>query len=229
MALLDRLVGWALDQEPVRAATGLAGGVAAVIGVLAAWDVWEPSPEQIAAIAALVTWVAGAMARRRAWSPASVEQLRVVTAGEAATRTAVDLGRAAVGPAGDITEEGLDVVSDVIDEVTGTEDDPEAGLAPIAVLIGLAVLIAALFWTCDAVFDDEDEADDVGWVPRVEKSEPPRGRPGPGRDGEGCGDRSDGCGNENGRDCYQSTGECSDDDQIQVGPICVEDGACRFG
>lgn len=67
--MVDNLLRWVLNREPVAAATGLAGVVTATIGVLAAWDVWEPTPEQIAAIATLITALAGYLARRRAWSP----------------------------------------------------------------------------------------------------------------------------------------------------------------
>lgn len=62
--MIGRLIGWVVGREPVATATGLAGGVAALVGVLAAFDVWRPSPEQTAAIGALVAWVAGYLARR---------------------------------------------------------------------------------------------------------------------------------------------------------------------
>jgi len=63
----------------------------------------------------------------------------------------------------------------------------------------------------------------------VERSEPPGGRPGPGRDGDdGEGGCDGSCGNQH-RDCENNTGECSDDDQVQIGPICVQPESCRFG
>lgn len=35
--------------------------------------------------------------------------------------------------------------------------------------------------------------------------------------------------NENGRDCYQASARCSDDDSVTIAPVvCVEPGACRF-
>lgn len=100
----------------------------------------------------------------------------------------------------------------------------ERGGIPLFLIIAAAAIIL-MFVAFDACLDDEDEKDDLGWAPGIESSEPPGGRDGPGRDGEDC-DGS--CGNRPGNDCNQSE-NCSDDDQLQVGPICVEDGACRFG
>lgn len=75
--MLDKLLRLVLDREPVAAAAGLAGVVTATVGVLAAWDVWDPSPEQVAAIAALVTAFAGWLARKRAYAPATVQSMAV--------------------------------------------------------------------------------------------------------------------------------------------------------
>ncbi len=80
------------------------------------------------------------------------------------------------------------------------------------------VVVAAVAGTCVACADDE-ESSAPAWV---YSSRPPDGRPGDARD---CDDQ---CGNQH-RDCENNSGECSDDDQVQVGPICIEDGACRFG
>lgn len=62
--MIGKLLNFIVGREPVATATGLAGGVAAVIGALMAFDVLELTPEQIAAVGALVTWVAGYAARR---------------------------------------------------------------------------------------------------------------------------------------------------------------------
>jgi hypothetical protein len=92
----------------------------------------------------------------------------------------------------------------------------EQGLAPIWVLAGLALLIAAVFVTCDAVWDDEDEADDIGapaWVMD-----------------RGDGDDNRGGRNENGRDCEGSE-DCSTlSPSFEDSPIivCVEPGSCSF-
>lgn len=114
----------------------------------------------------------------------------------------------------------------------------EKGFAPIWFLVGLFVICAVFFATCDAVFDDEDEENDLGWVPSTEESEKPPGC-GPGRQDEpgGCDDKglvqlpldnNDG-GNEH-RDCENNTGECSDDDQVVISPVfCVQPESCRFG
>lgn len=82
------------------------------------------------------------------------------------------------------------------------------------------VVVALVVGVCVSCSDDDDSEE--SWVPRTESSRPPDDRDGPARD---CDDQS--CSDH--RDCYQSQDYCSDDDQLQVGPICVEDGACRFG
>lgn len=87
--------------------------------------------------------------------------------------------------------------------------EPERGAAVIWFLVALALAITAVFVACDALWDDEDEADDVGapaWV--MDRDER----------------------NRNGNDCNDNEGECSDDDQLVIAPvICVEPGSCRFG
>jgi hypothetical protein len=62
--MLGKIINFIVGREPVATATGLAGGVAALVGVLSAFDVWRPSAEQTAAVGALVVWVAGYLARR---------------------------------------------------------------------------------------------------------------------------------------------------------------------
>lgn len=62
--MIGKLLDFIVGREPVAAATGLAGGVGALLGVLGAFDVWDPSPEQIGALTALAAWVAGYLARR---------------------------------------------------------------------------------------------------------------------------------------------------------------------
>lgn len=87
------------------------------------------------------------------------------------------------------------------------------------------VVVALVVGVCVACDDDSEES----WVPGVESSERPGGRDGPGRDGDdGKGSCDGSCGNRPGNDCNQSE-NCSDDDQVQVGPICVQPESCRFG
>ena len=62
--MIGKLLGWVVGREPVATATGLAGGVAALLGMLAAYDVYRPTPEQAAAIVTLTTWAAGWLARK---------------------------------------------------------------------------------------------------------------------------------------------------------------------
>lgn len=61
---MRRLLDFIVGREPVATATGVAGGVAALAGVLTAFDLVELDAEQIAAIAALAAWTAGYLARR---------------------------------------------------------------------------------------------------------------------------------------------------------------------
>lgn len=95
------------------------------------------------------------------------------------------------------------------------------------------VVVAMVVGVCVACSDDED--DESGWgvvglatvvADAPMSSEPPPGE-GPGRRGEDKDGCSDQCGQHS--DCENNSGECSDDDQLQVGPICVNEGACRFG
>lgn len=130
--MLDRLVSLILDREPVRTATGMAGLLIAGLGLAHEFDLLETiTVGQATAIGTFLSLLAGYLAQKRAWSPASVEELVVerttVAAGEAAARTAIELGRTTVGAVGDITEQGLDVVSDVVDEVTDTIEDEDVG------------------------------------------------------------------------------------------------------
>lgn len=62
--MIGKLLDFVVGREPVATATGLAGGVAALVGILQAFDVLHLTPEQLAALAALVTWLAGWVARR---------------------------------------------------------------------------------------------------------------------------------------------------------------------
>ena len=68
--MLDRLVSFLVDREPVASATGLAGVVTAALGVVSALGV-DLDAELVAAIGVLVTALAGWLARKRAWSPVS--------------------------------------------------------------------------------------------------------------------------------------------------------------
>lgn len=97
----------------------------------------------------------------------------------------------------------------------------ERGAAIIWFLVALALAVTALFVACDALWEDDDEADDLGWVPAVESSERPGGRDGDARDGDCDGS----CGNSH-EDCEGNSGYCSDDDGII---LCLVPDACRFG
>lgn len=60
-----KLLRMLLSREPVLAATtGIAGGVAALYGVLEAFEVLTLTPKQVAAIGLLAAWGAAFLARR---------------------------------------------------------------------------------------------------------------------------------------------------------------------
>jgi hypothetical protein len=113
---MNRLLDFIIGREPVATATGIAGGVAALLGTLMAFDVLELDAEQMAAIGALVAWLAG-WAARKAVTPVAHPNLN------------------------------------------------QRGSIPLAliILVGLAVVLVAGMATCgDALFEDEDETNDLG-------------------------------------------------------------------
>ena len=73
----------------------------------------------------------------------------------------------------------------------------ERGSIPLFLII-TAVAIILLFVGIDACFEDEDEENDLGWVPLTELA----------RRGDECRNQ---CGNEH-PDCYKAEAPCSDDD-----------------
>lgn len=114
----NRLVELLRDREP--ALTGQVAAAALGLAVTLGLDV--PQPVQ-AALVALVVAVVAWWTRRYVTPEASAIRRETIAAGEAATRTAIELGRDTVGAVGDITEAGLDVVAEVVDEVTDTVED----------------------------------------------------------------------------------------------------------
>jgi hypothetical protein len=112
--MLERL----LDTEPH--VTGQV--VAAALGLVVTLGLDIPAPVQAALVTlvvATVTW----WSRGYVTPEARAIRREVVAAEEAATRTALELGKDTVGAVGDITEDALEVVGDVVDEVTGTVED----------------------------------------------------------------------------------------------------------
>lgn len=61
--MIDKLISFVVGREPVASATGVAGVVTAVFGVVAACGV-DISAELVAAIGALVAALAGWLARK---------------------------------------------------------------------------------------------------------------------------------------------------------------------
>jgi hypothetical protein len=138
--VIGKLVDFVVGREPVATATGIAGGVAAAIGVAAAFDLWRPTAEQTAAVVALVTWIAGYMARRRV-SPAPVAE------------------RPDPRP--------IDPYDTVEGD---SRIGPDAGGVPLAVILlvlGIFAVLAISFASCDALIDDEEEPGDLGMASLV--------------------------------------------------------------
>lgn len=102
----------------------------------------------------------------------------------------------------------------------------QRGSIPLAVLIGLGLIVLVVIGMAvctDAIFEDEDETDDLGQPALVESRKDK-----PDRDGY---DRSDG---RNSRGDCEGSDECSDNDfspTLTDSPIvvCVQPGACDFG
>lgn len=135
-----RVLDWIIGREPVATAVGIAAVITAALGVAAAFGV-DITAEQIAAIGALVTALAG-------WA-----------------------GRSAVTPMAK-----LHTLYDTVIPVAGNRDYAaedaereldrhERGGLPLALLIlagALVIMIAGLGLCGDALFEDEDEVDDLG-------------------------------------------------------------------
>lgn len=68
--MIQRLLHFVLDKEPVSTSVGAGGIIGGILGVLV------DDAELAAAIGVVISAIVGWFARRRAWSPASVEKLR---------------------------------------------------------------------------------------------------------------------------------------------------------
>ena len=104
----------------------------------------------------------------------------------------------------------------------------ERGGIPLAVLIGVGIIlfvIIAMAVCTDAIFEDEDEANDLGQGVELVAG-------GGGRGGDCDGDRS--CESRPGSDdCKDSTGHCEDNDaspSFQDSPVilCLPGSTCHF-
>lgn len=73
--MLNQLLRFVLDREPVQTAAGLAGVITATVGLLESFEILSLTPAQVGAIGLFVTAAAGWLARRRAYAPATVERV----------------------------------------------------------------------------------------------------------------------------------------------------------
>jgi hypothetical protein len=218
--MINRVLDWVIGREPVATATGLAGGVAAILGLLAAFDVYRPTPEQVAAIGAFVAWLAGWLARRAVspvTSPAERQLVRV-------KKELADEARAA---------RGFDTVAD--DSRINTDD--HGGVA-----LGLLLFIAFVIvggMVCVASLNEDADAQETPPVtyhidpppPGVDISEPavvdrlPETAMAP-MDNEPCSGEG-ACQGRQKRGCAEAQAPCSDDDNIVI-IICPQPGSCDF-
>jgi hypothetical protein len=75
--MISRLLDLILNREPVRAATGIAGLLIAALGVAHEFDVLTTiTVTQVSAIGTFLAVLAGWLARKQAWAPATVEALQ---------------------------------------------------------------------------------------------------------------------------------------------------------
>lgn len=132
--MITRIVDWIAGREPVASATGIAGVITAILGVVAALGV-DLSPELIAAIGTLAAAIAGWLARKAVTpiaSPADRQLQRLV----------------AQGPP----------------PPPAPGDSADDGGVPLALIILIAVgvlVIGGFFASCDALLTDEDEEGDL--------------------------------------------------------------------
>ncbi len=164
--MLTKTLDWILGREPVATATGLAGIVTATFGLLYAFDVLRLSPEQVAAVGTFLAVVAG-WAARQAVSPVATpverryERMKEKVAEEVKS------------------EQGLDTVADDsrIDDAERQLGRGEAGGVFVALAIAAACVIVLVggFALCgDALFEDEQERNDLGapaWTADHEEEE----------------------------------------------------------
>lgn len=185
--MLTRILDWAVGREPVATATGIAAVITAALGVGAAFGL-AITASQIAALGALAAALAG-------W-----------------------LGRSKVRPVETVAERQLGRLG--LDVESAASDDQLRGSIPLALillLVGLALALAFIFTSCDALFEDEDEPNDLGYQTQLislqtplqavlSASAGPAGIPGPsdhdggGYDDGDCDPSWDECGG--GRDDY---------------------------
>lgn len=70
--MIGHLIDFVLNRQPVQAATGIAGVLIAALGLAHEFDVLETiTVGQVTALGTFLTVLAGWLGHRRAWSPAS--------------------------------------------------------------------------------------------------------------------------------------------------------------
>lgn len=139
--MIQRLWDFIAGREPVLASTGLAAVVTAAIGVLSAAGVWDPNPELVAAIGALVAALAGFAARPVVTPTVSPAERKVKRLLDRQT-----------------TIGGTDTVADD----TRLPDEGGVPLSMIILLVAVFLILGGLFATCDALWEDPDEENDLG-------------------------------------------------------------------
>lgn len=198
---MTRLLDWIIGREPVATVTGLAGGVTALLGLLAAFEVWRPTVEQTAAIGAFVAWVAGWIARR-AVTPVTTPVQRQYA--RMRQRVAEDV-RA------DRAMEELDTVADDSRIHTDDRASDETGGIAAGLMIGFAIVFLLIFAFCLSLGDGE-MGDEQSWA-RTEDNRPCEG--------------DNACQGRQKKGCAESSGHCEDNDDVRLF-LCLPESTCEF-
>jgi hypothetical protein len=132
-----RLLDWILGREPVVTATGIAAVVTAGLGVGAVFGL-PVTAEQIAAIGALAAALAGWVARGAVTPVASPGERKVARA----------LKQPPTG--------------DTVADDSRLPDDGGVPLAMIILVVVGVLVVGGFVASCDAIFSDEDEINDLG-------------------------------------------------------------------
>jgi hypothetical protein len=135
--VITRLLDFIAGREPVATATGIAAVVTAGLGLGAVFGL-PVTAEQIAAIGALAAALAG-WAARSAVTP-------VTSPGER------KVARALKQPA----------AGDTVADDTRLPDDGGVPLALIILVVVGVLVVGGFFASCDALFDDQSEKEDLG-------------------------------------------------------------------
>lgn len=167
---MKRLTRWLLGRRPVVTAFVSAGlAIAATMGLPI------DTPEIEGAVVTLILAVAALFTQSAVVSPVTFEE-KIVEAAKAPVKAAPQVVGSILDRLGGIAgavlgREGRPEAADPLDTVAGDSRINEGGGVPLAMIIALVVVFLVLggaFATCDALWEDPDEENDLGQQGRVE-------------------------------------------------------------